>query len=539
MFKTLSSKDNAVAATYLYLRYIGAKVTEDTVEETLKYHPDYPSLLATSDALKEWDIENVSIKIKPEQLSELPTPFLTHLYTDGGIFALVKSIKADTIEWIHTKQGVKKEKIQDFLGKWDGVVLIAEANENSGEKNYKENKRKEFIENLRIPILWIGTSLLIIGLFLFSFTNDWHYDLLLISKLAGVTVSGLLLWQNIDKNNPFINSLCQAGGKTNCNAILSSDAAQVTSWLSWAEVGFFYFAGGFIALLINPSSIFLIWAVGATALTYTLWSVYYQAFIAKQWCTLCLSIQLLLIIEFLLNLQFLSALKFNFSSLTFKDIVVPVFGLAAVILIWLFFKPFLQKSQQVTPLKNDLKRFKKTPGLFLNLLHKQTEMPFVPLNMDTIVLGNPEAEHTLTMVTNPFCQPCARTHKIIEDLLSTNGNLNCQVIFSASNTDDDRRGVVARIILSLPKDQQAEALSKWYKNEERNIEKWKKNIGITENKSTEKIIEQHKIWCEVAEIKATPTLYLDDYQLPKLYRLPDLKGILKFLSTDLQIENKF
>ena len=114
MFKTLSSKDNAVAATYLYLRYIGAKVTEDTVEETLKYHPDYPSLLATSDALKEWDIENVSIKIKPEQLSELPTPFLTHLYTDGGIFALVKSIKADTIEWIHTKQGVKKEKKQDF-----------------------------------------------------------------------------------------------------------------------------------------------------------------------------------------------------------------------------------------------------------------------------------------------------------------------------------------------------------------------------------------------------------------------------------------
>jgi len=68
-------KDNAVAATYQYLKAIGAKVTEETVEETLKNHPDYPSLLATNDALNEWKIENVTARIKPEELGELPTPF--------------------------------------------------------------------------------------------------------------------------------------------------------------------------------------------------------------------------------------------------------------------------------------------------------------------------------------------------------------------------------------------------------------------------------------------------------------------------------
>jgi len=153
MFRFTHPKDNAVSATYQYLKAIGAKVTEETVEETLKNHPDYPSLLATSDAFNEWKIENVAARITPEQLGELPTPFLTFLKIDYGVFALVKSVKGDAIEWIHTTEGFKREKTAEFLKKWDGVVLMAETNIDSGEKNFIENRKKELIENLRIPLL--------------------------------------------------------------------------------------------------------------------------------------------------------------------------------------------------------------------------------------------------------------------------------------------------------------------------------------------------------------------------------------------------
>lgn len=139
MFRFTPQKDNAVAATYQYLKAIGARVTEENVEETLKNHPEYPSLLATSDALNEWKIENVAARITPEQLSELPTPFLTHLYVDGGIFALVESVKNDTVEWTHTKEGFKRDRTEDFVKKWNGVVLMAETNTDSGEKNFTEN----------------------------------------------------------------------------------------------------------------------------------------------------------------------------------------------------------------------------------------------------------------------------------------------------------------------------------------------------------------------------------------------------------------
>ena len=537
MFRFTQPKDNAVAATYQYLKAIGAKVTEETVEEALKNHPDYPSLLATSDALNEWKIENVAARIIPEQLGELPTPFLTHLYVDGGIFALVKSVKNDAVEWTHTKEGFKRDRTEDFLKKWNGVVLMAETNTDSGEKNFTENYKKEILSNLRTPVLLLGATLLVISIFYYNFSTNWHYNAFLLTKLAGVIISVLLLWQSIDKNNPFINNLCQAGDKANCNAILSSNAAQVTSWLSWSEVGFFYFVGGFVALLINPSSMFLLWGIGATALFYTFWSIYYQALVAKQWCTLCLTIQGLFIVEFLININFISELSEEILAANFSDLVAPLLGAGGAVLFWIFLKPILQKSQQVSPLKNDLRRFKNNPNLFLSLLQNQREIPYFP--QDMILFGNPNAEHKLTMVTNPFCQPCAKTHKVVEELLFTNENLKCQVIFSASNHKDDKRGIVARTILSLPKDQQANALHQWYENEERNIEKWQTQFGTIGNGKTENIIEQHKTFCEIAKVEATPTLYLNGYKLPQQYRITDLKGILKYLpTTDLQIEHK-
>ncbi len=394
MFRISQPKANAVLATHQYLKALGAKVSEETVEETLKNHPDFPSLLATSDALNEWKVENVAVQIKPEQLEEIPTPFLAYLQSEGGIFALVKSVDKGRIAWRHTSKGLQKESIEDFIKKWNGVVLMAETNEQSGEKDYAQNHQKEVLRNLRVPILLIGLTLLIISLLYQRFTSDWQYNALLITKLAGTIISSLLLWQSIDKNNPFIKALCQAPnqkGKSGegCSSILNSKAAQVTSWLNWSEVGFFYFAGGFISLLTSPltpdGGTLLLRLLSIPIVFYSFWSLYYQGFVAKQWCTLCLAIQGILLIEFGLSI-------FAFSKITtIQELEVafnsPIGGWAtdasgadggvAVILSWLFLKPILQKSQQVEPLKNDLRRFKNNPELFLSLLQKQEEMPYV------------------------------------------------------------------------------------------------------------------------------------------------------------------
>ncbi|MCU0470056.1 MAG: cysteine peptidase family C39 domain-containing protein [Arcicella sp.] len=544
MFRITQPKANAVVATYQFVKAIGAKVTEETVEETLKSHPDFPSLLATSDALGEWGIENVAVKITTEQLQEISTPFLAYLQSEGGIFVLVKSLKNDKVEWLHTAKGIQKESLDEFHKKWNGVVLMAEANENSVEKDYGTNRQKEIIKNLRTPVLLIGFTTLIISLLYKNFLVDWRFNVLLTTKLLGTVISSLLLWQSIDKNNPFIKTLCQAPTKSGkdgegCNSILNSKAAQVTSWLSWSEVGFFYFAGGFLNLTLNPSPsgegliIFQILAI--LSLPYTFWSIYHQAFVAKQWCTLCLAIQAVLIIEFGLSIYSLIN-SANWTTINLSHAMIPLQGLGVATLFWIFLKPILQKSQQVEPLKNDLRRFKNNPNLFLSLLQKQEEMPFVPAYLKPVMIGNPKAEHTITMVTNPLCQPCANAHKTIEKILESNENLNCQVIFLASAKPKDTGGKIARIIFSLPQEQQAEILTEWFKNEERSVEKWQRQLGVVSSgmpasEESIKLIKHHAQWCELAKIAATPTIYIDGFKKPDLYRLEDLKGVLKYLPT--------
>lgn len=166
MFKNVSAKDTATAATYLYLKAIGAKVTKSTVEETLKNHPEYPSLLAASDVLNKWNIENIALQISPEKLSEIPTPFLVYLQIDGGIFSVVKSIKENIVEWIDIKQKLRKISIEEFILMWNGIVLVAEVNGKSGEKNYLENYKKEVKSKLQNRLLFLSALLLISCFFL-------------------------------------------------------------------------------------------------------------------------------------------------------------------------------------------------------------------------------------------------------------------------------------------------------------------------------------------------------------------------------------
>ena len=40
-------------------------------------------------------------------------------------------------------------------------------------------------------------------------------------------------------------------------------------------------------------------------------------------------------------------------------------------------------------------------------------------------------------------------------------------------------------------------------------------------------LDKQRIWCEMAEVTATPTMLLNGYRLSDLYQLPDLKYMLE------------
>jgi uncharacterized membrane protein/glutaredoxin len=535
MFRISAPKDNVVSTTYQFLKAIGAKVTEGTVEDTLKNHPDYPSILAVSDTLNRWNIQNLVIRVTSEQLFEISAPFIVSLNINHGIFVLVKRNTANIIEWEDAEGNSKTDSKEEFIEKWNGIVLLAEANESSGEKDYKEKHKIERISKLRIPFLISGVVLLILSLFYSIYSYHWSYISVFALHVFGSITSCILIWQRIDNNNPLINNICQIGNNSNCNAILNSKAANITSWLSWSEVGFFYFTGSLFTLIFEPTSLSFLRIFTLFSPLYIAWSLYYQAFVAKEWCILCLATLATLFLQFVITIYNFSFYSFANSFFTLKNFISIIQGFSLPILLWSFLKPIFNNNQKVSGLTNNLRRFKNNPDLFLSLLYQQENMPFIHESLNTVIQGDINADHTITIVTNPFCNPCAKAHTIIERLIEANKNINCQTIFAASSSEDDNRNIIARSILSQPLEIQSSALTKWNKHEETDIEKWLLQMPIVE--SSKETLEKHTEWIKNANIKGTPTIFLNGFKIPQMYQLEDLENIIHYLPSSKVLDH--
>ena len=56
------------------------------------------------------------------------------------------------------------------------------------------------------------------------------------------------------------------------------------------------------------------------------------------------------------------------------------------------------------------------------------------LDDSAIIFGNPNAKMLVTILSNPHCNPCARMHKRVEELLGTEDKEICvQYVFSSFN----------------------------------------------------------------------------------------------------------
>jgi uncharacterized membrane protein len=532
----LSLKKHTIpgAAVTKLLKYLEINIDADIVNAELEKHPDYPSLLSVSDVLTTLKIENSAFRLSFDELVNILCPFVTHTTANGGEFWVVNQISDNHVFVSSEKWNRHKLTVEEFKQAFSGVVLIAEPSSTfSTTKTFKTR-----LSAIKSTAIAIGALLLLAGSLFFHtgyFVNlNWQTLLLTVFKSAGVATSILLLVQSIDSNNPLIQVLCQTKGKTNCNAILSSKAAQVFEGLTWSEVGFFYFSGTWLLLLFGGGSI-AIWHALAllnfVSLPYTVYSIYYQARIAKQWCVLCCTIQALLWLEFIPLIIYVNKSPIAFGTTwTWAAFSAVLISLSIPVILWIMLKPLLLKEQQLQPLKEQLRKFKYNTELFGKLLADQRG--YAQPNEDwTIVMGNAEASTIITMVTNPYCPPCAKTHKILDELIERNDNLQARIVFTATNNDDDIKTPVSRHLMALnelaDKAVVKQALNDWYGQKQKDYKEWAKVYPVQLDEANYHKLDKQNDWCQMAEVTFTPTLLLNGYRLPDLYQLPDLKYMLE------------
>lgn len=527
---SLNFYQNADAAVIKLLKYLSLKIDPEIVIAELEKHPDYPSLLAVSDVLASFNIENSAFRAEFNELIDLPCPFLVHARFHELGFAIVNEISNEGVTISDEKWDNHKVTAEEFKRRFTGVVLIAEVSSTSAEYPTKKTARKLFPASVAFIVLlgMLASSLF----FDTSYTSalSWQVLLLTLFKTAGVVVSVLLLVQSIDSNNPLIQVLCQGGGKKDCNAILSSKAAKVFEGLSWSEVGFFYFAGTWLLLLFGDHSkpVMQVLAVlNVISLPYTFYSIYYQARIAKQWCVLCCTVQALLWLEFIPSITAFNSPFQLPGSREWNSIII---ALLLPVVVWTILKPFFLKLQQLQPLKQQLRTFKYNTELFNNMLKDQPKYS-VPDEDWSIILGNAEANHSITMVTNPYCPPCSSTHKLLDELLSQRDDIQARIVFTASNNDRDPKTPVSRHLMALNTLQDKSIVRKglhdWYEQKQKDYQAWAKVYPVQLDEAEFYKIDKQKDWCEMAEVIATPTLLLNGYKLPAIYQLSDLKYMLE------------
>jgi uncharacterized membrane protein len=521
---------NADASVGKLLRQLKINVDQETVSSELNKHPDYPSLLAVSDVLNALNIENSAFRLSFNELADVPCPFIAHLYSNGGELIVVNRMDPDNFHISGDKWNNHTLSAEAFEKVFAGVILVAEPSETFSNR---PTTFSDILTRVKTPLIAAGLLLLFASALIFQtgyIANlTWPTLLLTVFKSAGLVTSILLLVQSIDTNNPLVQVLCQNKGKKNCNVILSSKAAKLFDWLSWSEVGFFYFAGTWLLLLFGGNSPFIVSSVlllNVVSLPYTLYSIYYQARVANQWCVLCCMVQALLWLEFV-------SLTANFTvSFAGGAAVWPVLFicLAAPVILWSMLKPLFLKAQQLQPLKQQLRTFKYNAELFNAVLNEQPKYT-LPDEEWSIVLGNAEANNSITMVTNPYCPPCAKTHQLLDELLRQNDNVQARIVFTANNSEDDIKTPVSRHLMALndlnDKTIVRRALHDWYEQKQKNYETWAKVYPVELKDSEYYKIDKQHAWCEMAEVTATPTMLVNGYRLPDLYQLPDLKYMLQ------------
>lgn len=133
--------DPNVRATIAFLKLINVRVNNTTVNETLQNHPDWPSMLCITDSLSKWKIPNGAGKIDVTDIDQLPTPFIAYTYERETPLAIVTQVTgANVLVRQKNYSNLITETREEFFKKWNGVYLLAESNEHSGEINYEAKK---------------------------------------------------------------------------------------------------------------------------------------------------------------------------------------------------------------------------------------------------------------------------------------------------------------------------------------------------------------------------------------------------------------
>lgn len=521
--------DNCTNSTKVLLDLLHIKFSKDFIDDCILSHPDHPSLLCISDTLEKYGVESLALKVDEAKLVELPLPCIVQVSDRGGLFRVLTGFSGDKAVYVGDSGKPIKLPKEEFLGRWTGVCLLAETSESTGEpgieKRLREKRTMSILVSGAIVLLLITIVLMMAKSPAMVGYPAFFLGAYALLKLVGLAMGVMLLWYEVDKYNPTLQSFCLGGNKINCDAVLGSKYAELFNGsISLGLLVFTYFFGTFSYLVITgftsgslPPLVLLSFAT----LPAVVLSVYYQGVVIKHWCKFCIVVQGTLILEMMTSF-FGGFYEMGMARETFPLLLVlllfPVIG-------WKLLKPLLETKKETTLYKRGLKKIKNNPDVLKGLLFKSRKIATSTEGLG-ISINSDSAEYNVIKVCNPYCGPCAKAHPVLENLVRK-GKINLQILFVVKLENGDYLTKPVKHLLAIDtqnnKEDIKKALDDWYLYEPKDYNIFANKNPITDDleKQNDNIIAMSK-WCDTEKITHTPTIFVNGYELPQEYNIEDL-----------------
>lgn len=513
------------------LRYLLAllkvPITQQSLRETLLKHPDYPSMEAVSDTLREYNLETLSVRLEEEHLAEIPYPALCHSNAGGGRFLILEKYEAGTITYFDASWGRKQKPVGVFASEaqWSGAVMLIHTSERSGEADYQ---KKRTAEKLRITSNY--TAYLLAGLLLLLpvFKLPLAYLPIYALQLAGGFFSFVLLQRQFGAATTLTQAFCKAGGKSDCDAVIHSPASRLFGFIHLSELGIWYFVGNLILLLLASFAVLPVFGtllvITLLALPFSLFSVYYQWRVLKKWCPLCLAVMGVFWLQVAAILPFSTHFSFLWDAVLFSFTLPLMAGIAV--------RHRLLDSFKIPQLEKKLNRFMRSERIFESLMQGQPIIEVGRLKRE-FSFGAENGLVHMVIVSNPLCSPCSLAHTVADQLIRQYGEqltLTYRFLVNLQNkagNDVEVARHLAALHLCAPKETVSNALSAWFEGARtQSVEAWKANYPLSREVNmveVDDMLREQDAWCRQTRVNVTPTILINGKRLPEEYSLTDLK----------------
>ena len=519
--------ERLVSIVTCLLKTIRVPVTAASIRSELSSHPDGNSFAAISDVLNKWKVSSSAYRISPNQLNEIPCPFISQFSNERSDFLVVDEIGGGIVRFVDGHNHIQQVSIEQFSSFFSGVVLVCDADAASGEKDYKRKRIIAYLNAMRLP----GIILLIVSLLSvaeFFYTKDfeiynWRFACLTMTKLLGLVAGFILFEESSGKKTTVVQRFCQ-GESFSCRDVVSSKQARIL-WgtVTWADLGVLYFSSTLLMLLFGVQSrpiLRVLSLLSMPCIVYSFFSIYYQAIVLRKWCLLCCIVQMIFWVETILLFPFFGIsdkfIGIDF-SICFVTLILPL-------TIWLFVKPLFLRAGESVDMSRALRSFLYNENLFNHALSLQPKFSLPDMD-NSIILGAEESNTTISVVLSPYCEYCASLYRDIEGWLSSGSHAKLQIILKAPEGANGNKVDVVRHLVSLYRERPdifPLALGEWYRT--RNYVTWAKKYSLPDPRlEIEKIMDVQKRWCADENISVTPLLLVNGFQLPQPYGVETLR----------------